>query len=415
MTQPLVNMLRSALSILVAIVSHPHTSSPQSGTFGFRALKPALAIHTSFLEMLVTRLSSADHGLCANALSLTNSLMRDSIAHESETEWPKLIKRLQDLGVIKNVYLLMQSSSLSDVASPVLEFQSLTKLLLRKWREVRVDLEKPDHRRALKGLHLASNPPPKDPSATVAVAFLEEQRDSAENGETDNGKTSLSRKGSKSTGRIHHPEKWRRLGFATETPSCEFEEVGFLGMMDLTDWVRKHEDTFQKLLLEQASKPAEQRCPIARASLAVTLVLYEHFEVDIGEGEDVQQRHISLEGDKRALDHVSKPLLLQWSRLHATGLAAFLRLWRETAAEGEDFSKIEDLVRILVEHIIGQAPRTENLNEVEKEMAEMELGKLRELQMESLETIYEDTWGHHLKYVTICCSTLLSLVSKVSC
>ena len=347
----------------------------------------------------MTRLSSADHALCANALSLINSLMRDCIASESEIEWPKLVKRLQDLGVIKAVYALTQSPSLADVASPALEFQSLTKLLLRRWRDTPLDLEKPEHRRALKALHLASNPPPKDLSISTASGSQDEQENGTEDVEGDQEKATILQKGSKNASRRHHPEKWRRLGFATESPSYEFEEVGFLGMMDLTEWVRRHEDTFQKLLLEQVSKPTEQRCPIVRASLAVTLALYEHFEVEMGEGEDVQQRYIALDGDRQALDRVFKPLLLQWSRLHATALTAFLRLWKETGAEIEDFSKIEDLVRILVGHVIGQASRTKDVVEVEKKMDEIELGRLRELQMELLELTYEDAWGHHMKYV----------------
>ncbi|KAI9698311.1 MAG: hypothetical protein M1820_007473 [Bogoriella megaspora] len=398
-TQPLVNMLRSTLSILVAIVSHPHATSSQPGNFGFRALKPALAIHTSFLEMLVSRLSSADHALCANALALINSLMRDSIAHEPETEWPKLVKRFQDLGVIKAVYQLMQSASLIDVATPVLEFQSLTKLLLRKWREVNIDLEKSEHRRALKGIHLASNPPPKTSSIYTSTTPQSDSQDGVEDDESEGKKPGLSRKTSKNTSRRHHPEKWRRLGFASESPSWEFEEVGFLGMMDLTDWVRRREDSFQKLLLEQATKLPEQRCPIARASLAVTLVLYEHFEIDRDESDDTQQRFQALEGDKKALDHVFRPLLLQWSRLHSAGLAAFMRLWKDTGAEADDFGKVEDLVRILVEQVIGQAPRTKELSEVEVEMAETGLQRLRDLQMELLELTYEDAWGQHLKQV----------------
>ena len=225
-THPLVNILRGAMSILVSIVSHTqhHHSSGRPappGAFGFRALKPAIAVYPQFLEMLVSRLSSADHALCANALQLINSLMRDAVTNDnSENEWPRFIKRLQDLGVIKAVYILMQSSALQDLAHPLLEFQSLTKVLLRKWRELAVDLEKQDHRRALKGIHLASNPPQPP-----------EQPDD----------------GSKKGGRGHNPEKWRRLGFESESPGWEFEEVGFLGMMDLTDFVRKHEDGFQKV------------------------------------------------------------------------------------------------------------------------------------------------------------------------
>jgi engulfment/cell motility protein 1 len=107
-THPLVNILRGAMSILVAIVSHPQAVSKQTSqpvVFGFRALKPAIAVRPQFLEMLVSRLSSADHALCANALQLINSLMRDAMTNDAENEWPRFIKRLQDLGVIKAVYV----------------------------------------------------------------------------------------------------------------------------------------------------------------------------------------------------------------------------------------------------------------------------------------------------------------------
>ncbi len=370
---PLVNILRGAMSILVAIVSHQHTNygkTSQPNAFGFRALKPALAVYPQFLEMLVARLSSADHALCANALQLINSLMRDAITNDTETEWPKFIKRLQDLGVIKAVYVLMQSTALQDLAHPLLEFQALTKVLLRKWRDVAVDLDKPEHRRALKGLHLASNPEkPTDWGDRV----------------DEQGK------------RKHNPMKWRRLGFETESPAWEFDEVGFLGMMDLTDYVRKHEDGFQKILLEQATNPVQERCPIARSSLAVTSILYEHFEVDKSDTEDAKS-YLALES-RSNFDKLFKPLLLQWSRLHTAGLQAFFRLWKATEAELEDFMKIVELIRILIESVVGGASRTKDVQEVEDELADFEYQRLRELQMELLELTYEDAWGHHLRQV----------------
>jgi engulfment/cell motility protein 1 len=322
--------------------------------------------------MLVSRLSSADHALCANALQLINSLMRDSITNEEETEWPKFIKRLQDLGVIRAVYVLMQGTALQDHAHPLIEFQSLTKLLLRKWKNVPIDLEKPDHRRALKGIHLASNP-----EKTL-------EKDS-ENGDD----TRRSRK--------HNPEKWRRLGFESESPAAEFQEMGFLGMMDLTDYVRKHQDEFQKMLLEYSTKPPEQRCPIARASLAITSVLYEHFEVEKCATEDAKN-YLVLES-RSNLDKVFKPLLLHWSRIHVAGLHAFFRLWKATGAELNDLNKIVELVRILIESVVGGAPRTKDVQDVEEELADFEYQRLRELQMELLELTYEDAWGQHLRQV----------------
>ena len=372
-THPLVNILRGAMSILVAVVSHPHTSASkasQPDSFGFAALKPAIGVYPQFLEMLVSRLSSADHALCANALQLINSLMREAITNDSEADWPKFIKRLQDLGVVKAVYSLMQSTALQDLAHPILEFQALSKVLLRKWRNVPLDMHKNDHRRALKCIHLGSKPDP-----------VPEQ----------------SEDGDDSTKSKHSPEKWRRLGFESETPQWEFQETGYLGMTDLTHYVRKHEDSYQKVLLEQSTKPWEDRCPIARASLAMTLLLYDHFEVDKSDPDDAKG-YMALES-RSGFDKTFKPLILQWPRLHVAGLQAFLRLWRATGAKQEDFPKIVDLVRILIEVTVGPAPRMKDLKEVEDEMEGYQLADLRKTQMEFLELAYEDSWGHHLRQV----------------
>jgi engulfment/cell motility protein 1 len=362
------------MSILVSIVSHPRTGSrlSQNGAFGFRALKPAIAIYPQFLEMLVSRLSSADHALCANALQLINSLMRDSITNDSDLEWPRFIQRLQDLGVIRAVYALMQGSALQDHAHPLIEFQSLTKVLLRKWRDIALDLEKPEHRRALKGIHLASS---GERTLEKGTEYSNEARCS----------------------KRHNPEKWRRLGFESESPTVQFQNMGFLGMMDLADYIRNYQEEFQKLLLEQSTKPAQQRCPIARASLSVTQILYEHFEVDKSDMEDAKG-YLILES-RGNLDKLFKPLLLHWTRLHVAGLHAFFRLWKVTGAEVEDYEKIVELVRILIESVVGGAPRTKDVQDVEDELADFEYTRLRELQMELLELTYEDVWGQHLRQV----------------
>lgn len=417
---PLVNILRGAMSILVALVSHsqstPRGAAPRTpGTFGFRALKPAVAVYPQFFELVIQQLQSADHALCANALMLINALIRDAVSSENRPssgtaksavsstvgastaggeEWSKLIKRLQDLGLIKAVYNLMQSSALQDLAHPLIEFQSLTKAMLRRWKEVRVDLERTEHRRALKGLHLASAPDRGhlngDSTATVTTTVASDTAPTT---------AALAKKAS----RRHNPEKWRRLGFETESPTADFDVPGFLGMMDLTDYVRKHEDRFQKLLLEQSSRPLAERCPVARASFAVTMVLYEHFEVEKSDLEDPRTYQAleaaSAKGGGAAgsgYDKVFRPLLLQWSRLHTAGLHAFFRLWKVTRAERDDFDKVAELVRILIEQVVGQAPRTKDVGEVEEELQEYDCTRLRELQMSLLELSFEDQWGQHM-------------------
>jgi engulfment/cell motility protein 1 len=170
-------------------------------------------------------------------------------------------------------------------------------------------------------------------------------------------------------------------------------------MMDLTDYVMKNEDQFRKLVLEQSTKLQDLRVPIARASLAVTLVLYEHFEIEKGEADDAQ-RYAVMES-RNNFEKAFKPLLLHWSRLHTAGLNAFLRLWKATGAEVEDFDKVAELVRILVEQVVGQAPRTRDISEAEVELQDFDYHRLREMQMELLELAYEDAWGHHLRYVEV--------------
>ncbi|KAK3067640.1 hypothetical protein LTS18_000999, partial [Coniosporium uncinatum] len=237
--------------------------------------------------------------------------------------------------------------------------------MLRKWQRLPLETDKSDHRRALNALYSSS--------------FSEKA------------------KGEEKGSRKNHPERWRRLGFQSEDPVGDFETVGFLGMMDVTDFVRKYVDQYQKLLLEQSTKSAEQRVPIARASLSVTEILYEHFEVEKCDDEDAQ-RYVALES-RSNFERAFRPLLLHWSRLHTAGLNAFLRLWKATGAEVEDFEKVEELVRILVEQVVGQAPRITDIHEVEEELAEFEYRRLRQLQMELLELTYEDAWGRHLRQV----------------
>ncbi|KAI0970236.1 ELMO/CED-12 family-domain-containing protein [Xylaria arbuscula] len=384
-SNPLVNILRGAMSILVALVSHsPPESTATPGTFGFRALRPAIAVYPQFFELVVQKLQSADHALCATTLSLINALIRDAVANEETSrgnttssgtgeEWPKFIKRLQDLGLIKSVYTLMQSAALQDLAHPLLEFQCLTKVLLKKWRKVKVDLERPEHRRALKGIHLASAP----------------NKDHL-NGNSD-GKSDEAHDNSKKGSRRHHPEKWRRLGFETESPASEFQSAGFLGMMDLTDYVRKNEDAFQKLLLEQSTRPLHERCPVARASMAVTLTLYEHFDCANSDIEDT--RVLFQVVDTEQQDKMFHPLLLQWSRLHTAGLQAFFRLWKNTSAEQNDFDKVVELIRILIDRVVGQASRHKDVVDIEEELFEFDLAGLRELQMDLLTVSFEDQWG----------------------
>lgn len=318
--------------------------------------------------------------------------MRDAITNGGEHEWPKFIKRLQELGVIGGVGMLMRGDAAADAGSPlaaaILEFQGLTKVLLRKWKEVRVNVEMHEHKKALKTIHLLSNPEPYHAPGSPDLT----------NGETPNGGRKSARK--------HHPEKWRRLGFETESPAWEFEETGYLGIMDLVDFAKRNEDIYQKTLMEQSVQSKQFRCPVARASLSVTLILYEHFEIDesaydeggAGRRNSLQERVLEARANGN-LDRLYRPLLLQWGRIHTASVLAFLRLWKASGAEVDDFYKIEEVVRIVVERIVGQTTRKTDVGTVEEGLRSATLQEARRWQMEGLDEVYEDAWGPHLQQV----------------
>lgn len=377
-TNPLVTILRGAMSTLVMILSHAQSSDALDDKTSFRihTLTPAIASNTQFLEMLVSRLSSADNLLSANALQLINSLMRDAIATDHDGEWPELVKQIQDLGVVPSVYSLMQGSEQQELAQPLLEFQSLTKVLFRRWKQVPLDPSNLEHRRALKTLHLCSDPPKPDVSS-ASLYYNNNDSDSVH----DNSSV------------LGNSTKYRRLGFETENPHWDFQDVGLLGMMDLLNYVRKFQEEFQKTLADQGVKPLHQRCPVARASLAVTTALYERFEIDKSGIDD--STFNNFEPTNNNLDALFKPLLLHWPRLHVAGLRAYFRLWKALSADIDDINKVTELIHVLMETVIGESTRTTDIQEVEETMAEFDIQRLRDIQMELIETSHEDIWGTH--------------------
>ena len=279
----------------------------------------------------------------------------------------------------------MRGEAANDAGSPlaaaILEFQCLTMVLLKKWKEVPVNVELHEHKKALKTVHMLSKPEPYNPPETGDEA---------------------SRKG----GRKHHPEKWRRLGFETESPAWEFEETGYLGMMDLVDFVKRNEDAYHKIILEQSTQSMHQRCPLARASLSVTLILFEHFEIketaeefeSSGHRHDLQNRVLEAQTNG-TLDRLYRPLLLQWTRLHTAALNTWIRIWKASGAEVDDFYKVEEVVRIIIEHVVGATTRKTEVAKLEDELRNVNLDAARKWQMEGLDEVYEDAWGPHLVQV----------------
>lgn len=328
-------------------------------------------MHEDFLDRLVEKLGSADHALCANALHLINALMRDSLVNGEEDEWPQFISRLQELGVIGGVEALMRGDAVLDLAGPLLDFQGLTKVLLTRWKSIGVDGQRPEHLDALQQIHVSSFP--------------------SDNTEPDDSSKSDDPllNGAEAE---HLLGKWRRLGFQTGIPYQEFADTGLLGLMDLTEYVKKNLDVFQNALLEQSVMPPEHRCPIARASVTITTLLFEYFDVATIDSEDLSL-DAPAEVKKRELERLMKPLLLRWERLHGASLDAFMKLWKEAGAALKDYQKIEDLARLLIGKVLDESDRRGTIQHVQQELKSATLETVRQWQLKELEEMYNYAWG----------------------
>ncbi|KAJ3510838.1 hypothetical protein NLJ89_g4449 [Agrocybe chaxingu] len=275
------------------------------------------------LETVVNRLGSADTAMAQYSMMLINSLL----SHASDARWEEFISELERLNVRKAVVRLMSLHTIEDLTSCILDFQAnIVRVTYRKKTTI-VDPEAEEaHATAL--------------NVIWAHSKLEQEVD--EKGEV---------------------LKWRKLGFETEDIVQEFSEVGLLGLECLKRFVESDPD-FSKL-----SRPAERRCPLAKASNEVVELLSEHWAIF---------------APGYSTSTTFQPFFLDFHKVHSLATHFFMRMWSESGAATDDFTRVVALVRSQVK----VALRRENVrpwHEVEQEFMECEYRAVRDRQMKELE------------------------------
>jgi engulfment and cell motility protein 1 len=157
-----------------------------------------------------------------------------------------------------------------------------------------------------------------------------------------------------------------------------------------------------KIVLEQLAKPPQLRCPIAKASVAITSLLYEQFSLSAAIDTPAP---ISPSPDTPIPDAEQsfQPLYLQWLRIHSATVKAFLRLWRDTGAESlHDLPKIIELTRVLLLKTVKQGTRDLEIYDIEQAIEDGATNwrALRREQMDAREGEHERAWGESLALLT---------------
>ncbi|KAI0299316.1 ELMO/CED-12 family-domain-containing protein [Russula brevipes] len=355
--QSLINVCRPATAILKRLVEAdpasapgplvasssraPPTAPPGSVyRYGFDVVFEQMRKEPDLLETVVSRLGTPDTALALNSVMLINSLL----AHATDTWWETFISQLERLNTRKAIIRLMGSHTVEDLTSCVLDFQgNMARVIYRK----KTTLVEPD----VEETHAAA----LDYVWTTSCLEV---------GTAPDGTTL----------------KWRRLGFASENLSHEFTEAGVLGLDCLKHFVQGDPDSFSKVVQEQNSRPAQRRCPLARASNEVVELLSEYWGV-LAPGCTFST---PMGFSRHATSPVFQPFFLNFYKVHALATNFFLQMWNESGAAIGDFTRVVALVRSQVK----VALRQEHLrpwHEMVQDFSDCEYRGVRERQMKELE------------------------------
>jgi len=341
-TENSINVSRPAISILKRLVEadprHNPAPGPSSsrGTFGkgkapmtvynygFDVVYEQTRVRPAFLETVVDRLSSPEATTALNSLRLINAL----IASATDDHWEDFIRQLEQLNVRKKVIRLMDNNHGDDLSSSILDFQSNIVRVTYRRKTTPVDTNNEMHREMLNRIMLAADLPAGD-------------------GDGD---------------------KWSRLGFESDDMRAEFARVGVLGLECMHDLAVRDREDFSKMILAQANRDPQRRCPFAQASNEVVELLAEHWNIFSGYSTSTSYQ----------------PFLLAFHRVHNLTTRFFLRMWNESSGAVYDFPQVAALVRSQVKVALKNESST-SWFEVEREMLESEYRKVRERQMKELE------------------------------
>ncbi|KAH9975737.1 ELMO/CED-12 family-domain-containing protein [Lactifluus volemus] len=343
--QSLINVCRPATAILKRLVEADPASAPgplmasssrsppvaPPGSvyrYGFDVVFEQMGKEPGLLETVVNRLGTADTALALNSVMLINSLL----AHATDVWWEDFISQLERLNTRKAIIRLMNSHTIEDLTSCVLDFQSnMARVIYRK----KTTLVEPEV------------------EETHAMALDYIWTNSRLQVETAPDGTEL---------------KWRQLGFASENLSHEFNETGVLGLDCLKYFVQIDPDFFSKVVQEQNSRPSQRQCPLARASNEIVELLSEYWGV-LAPGYATP---------------MFQPFFLNFFKVHVLATNFFLQMWNESGAAVGDFTRVVALVRSQVKVALRQE-HVRPWHEMEQDFSDCEYRSVRDRQMKELE------------------------------
>ncbi|CAO3703335.1 unnamed protein product [Rhizopus stolonifer] len=315
-TQPLSTIARPATVILERLCANG------SEVFGYPTLHQAMQDEPDFIEVLVDRLLSPEYLLSTASLSLLIALLRHvTVEHQTQ-----LVDAFEHSAMKKNVLRLMKNHPTDEMKLLIMNYQ------------------------------------------TVYLQNIGKRQTTALTGHIDQIEILQN---IWKTAKVEHVktlglQKWKKIGFSSEVPQREFTRVGILGLEQMHSFVLKYPDLFSKLILEQIHRPEVKRCPFAKASIEVTDLLCDYWNVS----------------STKSL--VFQPIVFDFDHLHSTTLQNFFRIFQEMEASIFDFSKVSALVRSQLQSTLNNNA-VKDIHDFDKNMFGTAYSVIRDRRLKELE------------------------------
>ncbi|KAK0540293.1 hypothetical protein OC835_000744 [Tilletia horrida] len=363
-TQERINVCRPATAILKKLVVSGPSDAPEhvgrvlgeddpapragsaGGTndvyrYGFEVVYGNVRKEPQFLSTLVQRLGSPDTTLCMYSLSLINSLVR----HVTDNHFEALTSELESFGISRAVTRLMDSNRGDELSTSILEYQNN---YIRMTRQ-----------------RLRTTVTPADKRHVSALSYIWLQ---ANLSDTANVPPSPGDRTSIGPGTAGSKMKWRKLGFNSENVAKEFVQAGLLGLECYESFVKADPEVYAQIISEQLNRPEDRRCPFGRASIEVTEILADYWNIESGYTSSTE----------------FMPFLLSFHKVHNLALHFFLRMWNDSGAAATDFSRVSALVRSQIKESLRKEGNKTWLD-LERDFLESDYRNVRDRQMREIE------------------------------
>ncbi|KAG2238008.1 hypothetical protein INT48_002571 [Thamnidium elegans] len=319
--EQLATIARPAIAILLKLTcANPANTSEFNliTNYGYPTIHKAMEKEPTLITILVDRLISQEYLLSTTSLSLLIAMLK----YVTDEYRSILSSAYDNSNLKKNVLRLMNNHPSDELKVMILEYQTVFIHNINMRHGTAVSMHNPRH-----------------------INMLNDIWDAAKVDQVD----------------IPGAKKWKKIGFTV--PQREFGRTGVFGLEEMHLFVIKNKDLFAKV--KQIHRPEGKRCPFAKASIEVTDLLCNLWNIT----------------STNAVAEF-QPLILSFNHVHSTTLQTYFRIFHDMEATTFDFSKVSALVRSQLRSVFAS---TKDINEFDRNMFNTPYQVIRDRRLKELE------------------------------